>query len=383
MRVVYFTESLLPLVDGVSHTLGHLFDSLETAGIEFRVYAPFVPGPEIPWSGRVRRVRSFAFPLYRDYRVSLPGNAELGAQLDDYAPDIIHVVSPTPMAVWAQGYAHARGIPVVATFHTHFVSYFPYYGLAGLEPFGWSLVRRFYRRCTATYAPSSSIVDELRANGVSNVRLWSRGVDAERFSPAWRDEALRARVGATDTTPLVLLVSRLVREKDLADLVAMDGELRQRGHSYRLALVGDGPMRRRLERQLPHAHFAGHQTGDELSRWYASGDIFVFPSTTETFANVVQEAMAAGLPSVVVDRGGPPGVIEPGRSGLVARANDPHDLAARVASLLHDRALRRRMGRAARLRAQQRSWTNVNAILIAEYETLARTDRHALARRFA
>jgi phosphatidylinositol alpha 1,6-mannosyltransferase len=370
MRIVFFTESLFPLVDGVSHTLGHLFATLEAGAVDFRVYAPFVPGGEIAWSRRVRRVRSFAFPLYRDYRVSLPGGRRLRAELDEYAPDVVHVVSPTPMAVWAQKYARERGIPVVATFHTHFVSYFRYYGLRGLEPLGWNLMRRFYGRCTAIFAPSSSIVDELRERGIGDVRLWSRGVDSNRFSPRWRDRALRDQLGARDDLPLLLLVSRLVKEKDMADIIGMDTELRRRGVPYRFALVGDGPMRRRLERALPHAHFAGHQSGPTLSRWYASGDVFVFPSTTETFANVVQEAMASGLPAVVADRGGPPGVIEPGRCGLVARANDPVHLADQVATLLLDAELRHTMGRAARARALERTWDAVNAVLLREYQLL-------------
>jgi phosphatidylinositol alpha 1,6-mannosyltransferase len=371
MRIAFFTESLFPLVDGVSHTLAHLFAALDNAGIDYRVYAPFAPPPDIPFHGRVRKVRSFTFPLYRDYRVSLPGGRRIAAELDDYQPDVVHVVSPTPMAVWAQAYARSRGTPVVATFHTHFVAYFPYYGVARLDRVGWSILRWFHGRCTATFAPSTSIVKELTDHGIRNVRLWSRGVDARRFSPAWRDDALRARLGVDDRTPLVLLVSRLVKEKDLADLADMDAILRERGVRYRLALVGDGPLRRRLENTLPHAHFAGHQTGASLSRWYASGDIFAFPSTTETFANVVQEAMASGLPCVVVNRGGPPGVIEPGRSGLVARANDPHHLADCVHQLITDRELRQSMSRAARQRALERSWDSVNAVLLAEYEALA------------
>lgn len=382
MRIVFFTESLLPLVDGVSHTLGHLFTALEAEGIDFRVYSPFVPPPEIPWHGRTRKVRSFTFPLYRDYRVSLPGGRRIAAELDEFQPDIVHVVSPTPMAIWAQAYARGRGIPVVATFHTHFVAYFPYYGVRRLERMGWSMLRWFYGRCTATFAPSRSIIEELKEHGITNVCLWSRGVDSHRFSPDWRDDALRARLGADERTPLVLLVSRLVKEKDMADFVAMDRELRSRNLDYRLALVGDGPMRKRLEHELPHAFFAGHQSGPALSRWYASADIFVFPSTTETFANVVQEAMASGVPAVVSDRGGPQSVIEDGRSGLVARANDPADLADMVERLIRDRELRSAMSRAARQRALDRSWDAVNAVLVREYENIAGS-RPARIRRWA
>lgn len=372
MRVAYFSESLLPLVDGVSLTLDHLFTTLEERGIEFRVYAPFVPGAEVGWSHRVRRLPSFAFPMYRDYKVSLPLRRGLEAELDAFAPDVVHVVSPTPTAVWAQRYARKRGVPVVATFHTHFVSYFRYYGLGMLERFGWELVRRFYDRCDAVFAPSPSIIRELESHGIENLRLWSRGIDTARFSPEWRDEALRAELDAGEDAPLVLFVSRLVKEKDLADLVEMDRLLRERGVDFRLALVGEGPMRQELERALPHARFAGHQSGQELSRWYASADVFVFPSTTETFANVVLEAQASGLPAVVVDRGGPQDVISAGETGLVARANRPTDLADHVEWLIRDAATRRHMGRKAREWAEGRCWAAVNARLIEGYHDAAR-----------
>jgi phosphatidylinositol alpha 1,6-mannosyltransferase len=380
LRVAFFTESVLPLVDGVSMTLDRLFRALHAEGIEFRIYSPFVPGDEVVWAGRVRRVRYIRFPLYTDYRLSLPVGRRVAEDLESFAPDIVHVVSPTPMAAWAQSWAQARAIPVVATFHTHFVSYFPYYKLGGLEWLGWRILRWFHGRCVATYAPSASIVDELLAHGVPNVRLWSRGVDTRAFSPGWRDEALRARVGATEQRPMLLLVSRLVKEKDLADLVAVDGELRRRGVEYSLVLVGDGPMRRRLERDLPHAHFAGYQAGRSLARWYASGDVFIFPSTTETFANVVQEAMASGLPAVVVDRGGPQAVIEPGRSGFVARAHDIGDMADRLQQLLQDRELRRTMALSARRRALSRSWDVVTARMIRQYGRHANVPREQLRR---
>jgi phosphatidylinositol alpha 1,6-mannosyltransferase len=387
MRIAFFSESLLPLVDGVSLTLDHLFRSLDDAGVEFRVYAPFAPGPGVGWSQHARLVRSIRFPLYLDYRISVPGGRALTQALDTWRPDIIHVVSPTPMAVWAQRHARRRGIPVVATFHTHFVSYFPYYGARGLEPLGWRILRWFHDRCDATYAPSTSIVEELTRHGIPRVRLWSRGVDTVRFSPGRRDAALRERLGADGDTPLVLLVSRLVKEKDLADLVRADRVLRARGRRYRLALVGDGPMRRSLQRDLPHAHFAGYQAGDDLARWYASADVFLFPSTTETFANVVQEAMASGVPAVVVDRGGPPGVIEPGRSGLVARAHDAEHIADCVEQLILDPDLRTAMGRAGRQRALGRSWDAVNAQLIAEYRRVLGVPEDAVGqepiRRFA
>lgn len=370
MKIAYFTESLLPLVDGVSLTLGHLFDHLERREIDFRVFSPFVPPHRISWSGRVHRLPSIRFPLYTDYRVSIPWGLGLERDLDAWRPDLVHTTSPTVAARWAHRYSVKRGIPHVATFHTHFPAYFRYYGMRQLEPLGWWLLRRLYEGCRAVYVPSGAIAAELARHGIRPVRVWGRGVDTSAFSPERRDEALRQSAGASESVPLVLVVSRLVREKDLLDLPPMVRRLRSDGARFRLVLVGDGPLRRKLERALPDAVFAGHCTGEALSRWYASADLFVFPSTTETFGNVVQEALASGVPAVVSDRGGPRTVIRPGVSGLVARANDPDHLAEQVGRLLSDPEQRTTMARAARRQTEGQSWARVNDGLLEHYRTL-------------
>jgi phosphatidylinositol alpha 1,6-mannosyltransferase len=371
MRVAYFTESLHPHVDGVSRTLSRLYGSLERRAIDFRIYSPFVPGSEVSWSSRVRGVPYVRFPPYPAYRVSLPTTRRIRSDLRNFNPDLVHVVSPTPLAFRAQGLARELGIPVVASFHTHFVSYFRYYGIGRLEPLGWWWLRTFYRRCRRVYVPSESMAAELEAHGLNDLEIWSRGIDVDRFSPAYRTRELVPFAPGEDDLPVLLLVSRLVREKDLADLVAADGILRSRSVRFRLVMVGDGPMRSQLEKSLPHAHFAGHRTGIDLAVWYASSDVFVFPSTTETLGNVVLEAMASGLPPVVVNRGGPPELVEHGRTGFVARGNDPADLADALQPLLEDAALRRSVGEAARAAALEYDWDRINDRLIASYRRIA------------
>jgi phosphatidylinositol alpha 1,6-mannosyltransferase len=379
MKVAYFTESLFPLVDGVSRTLGQLFGTLEARGVDFRVWSPFVPGPQVSWRDRVRPVPYVRFPLYPDYRVSLPWGHGAGGALEAWDPDVVHVVSPTPLASWAQRWARRRGVPVVSSFHTHFVSYFSYYRVPWLEGAGWAMLRRFYGRCDAVYVPSRRMMAELEENGVAvgRMELWSRGIDLARFSPAHRSREMRDAAGADDDTPVVLLVSRLVKEKDLADLVEMSRILSAGGERFRLVLVGDGPMRAELQAALPDAHFAGHQEGEALGRWYASGDVFVFPSTTETFGNVVLEAMASGLPAVVVDRGGPPDLVDEGVTGFIAPPNEPAALAERVRRLLRDRELRARMGAVAVAAAADRDWSVINGRLLDSYARVARAKRES------
>lgn len=370
MRVAYFTESLYPLVDGVSRTLARLFDTLLLEQIDFRIVSPFVPPAEVAWGDRVISVPYAHFPPYPDYRVSRPGGRSLRNALDSFDPELVHVVSPTPMAVWAQRYARRRATPAVASFHTHFVSYFRYYGVRSLERSGWRGLRWFYARCQRVYAPSWTIVRELEEHGIGPVELWSRGIDLEAFHPGHRDEELRRSVGVSESVPLLLLVSRLVKEKDLADLIGVDRELRGRGVRFRLALVGDGPMRKELETALPEAVFAGHRAGAELARWYASADVFVFPSTTETLGNVVLEALASGIPAVVVDRGGPQDLVTHGETGYVAAANDIHAISDRLEPLLRDAGIRSRMGEAGRRSAVDRDWHTINRGLIESYRNL-------------
>lgn len=377
MRIAYFTESSLPHVDGVSLTLARLFETLEKQGIEFRVFSPFRPGPSVSWSARVYKLASIAFPLYRAYRVSLPGLGTARRELTSFRPDLIHVASPTLMGRWAKRRARELEVPAVATYHTAFVSYFRYYRVRRLESLGWRILRDFYSGFAAVYAPTPTAADELRAHGIGNISSWSRGVDSQLFSPARRSPSLREERGIPPERPVVLFVSRLVREKDLDDLVAADAILRERGRDYALALVGDGPLRRELERRLPHASFAGARSGVELARWYASADLFVFPSTTETFGNVVLEAQASGLPAIVSDRGGPQDVIADGETGFVFAGNDAAALADRIESLLLDPVLRRRMAQAARRRALQFDWQQVNGALLERYRTLLAPPRRS------
>jgi phosphatidylinositol alpha 1,6-mannosyltransferase len=360
MRVVYFTESLYPLVDGVSRTLARLFDTLLREEVDFRVVSPFVPDASVPWHDRVLPAPYARFPPHPDYRVSRPGGSKLRDRLEEFGPELVHLASPTPMAIWAQRYARRCGIPAVASFHTNFVSYFRYYGVGALEGLGWSALRWFYRRCDRIYAPTWSIIHELAGQRITNVELWSRGIDIEAFDPRFRDNSLRVAAGAGDDTPILLLVSRLVKEKDLADLVEVHRILRAREVAFRFVLVGDGPMRGDLQAALPDACFVGHQTGEALARWYASADVFVFPSTTETLGNVVLEALASGIPAVVVDRGGPQDLVASGESGFVTPANDVVAMADRLEQLLRDPALRRTRGGEGRATARSRAWDRIN-----------------------
>ena len=369
MRIAYCTESLPPLVDGVTRTLSELVTTLRETGHEFTFLSAVQPDPGLLWRDRVHTVPSVPFPLYPYYRVCLPAARTLDPLLDRFGPDIVHVVTPSLLGLYGVRYARRRGIPVVASFHTDFVTLFRYYGLRSLERLGHHLARRFYGQCAVTLAPSRYQAAKLQAHGIGNVALWQRGVNPASFSPAFRSSELRAQLGGDDV-PILLYVGRLGREKNLPYLAQAMQVLARQGTRFKLVIVGQGPMRRALAERLPEAVFTGPLEGEELSRWYASADVFVFPSIAETFGNVVLEAFASGLPVIGVDAGSVRELVNPTANGRLAPADSPAAFADAIRSLLQRPAELARLGLGARVTAAQYRWPDVNRQLLEQYERL-------------
>ncbi|RMH73554.1 MAG: glycosyltransferase family 1 protein [Gemmatimonadetes bacterium] len=376
MKIAYFTESLPPKTDGVAKSLTKLAETLLQREIDFRFYCPAKPDETVAWHHRVRKVVSVPFPLYSYYDIALPMFDRLEPELDEFAPEIVHVASPTLLGIFGQDYARRRHIPVVGSFHTNFVSYFRYYNIQFAEQFGWNILRWFYGRCAVVYAPSRSTAADLAAHGIGNVELWQRGIELERFSPHLRDMELRRSIGA-EHIPIVLFVARLVKEKDLDDLMAAAELLTSWGHTFKVVFVGDGPYRSEIEQRLPDAYIAGFQYGEDLARWYASADIFAFPSTTETFGNVILEAFASGLPVVTVNKGGVQDLVTSGLNGYIAQANNPLDFAEKIQLLLADEDHRRTLGQNGLKTARNFSWDRINGALIESYQRVIEVHQDA------
>lgn len=366
MKVAYFTESLPPNKDGVVKTMCHLVDKLESEKIEYKFYSPVKPDPSVSWTKHVRKVPSIPFALYDYYRMGLPYFEGIHEELDAFCPDLIHVVSPTLLGCYGLKYAQKRDLPVVTSYHTHFVHYMTYYGLDLLIDAGWHYLRWFHNQCLRTYAPSPSAIQELEKERIHNVELWPRGIELDKFSPKFRSAELRASVAKSDE-PVLLFVGRLVKEKDLNDLIQANHLLKEQGFKFRQVIIGDGPMRSEMAEQLPDAHFTGFLTGHALAEWYASSDLFVFPSTTETFGNVILEAFASGIPAVGVNKGGVADIITHGVDGMIARMNDPKDFASTISFFLEDAMMIRHFGKDARKTAQKYSWNEINRRLIESY----------------
>ena len=369
-RVALFAGAYNHIADGVSLTLNRLVAHLENrADTAVRVFAPTTSTPALDHAGTLCPVPSLAAPGRSEYRLSLGLSDEAKAVLRAFDPTLFHIATPDVLGYHALQTARRWRRPTVASYHTHFSSYLKYYRLTRLEPLLWTYLRSFYEQCAHIYVPSSAMADILRAHGITKgLRPWERGIDTERFHPRHRSLAWRREQGITDNEVVLSFVSRLVWEKGLALLPQIRDRLQARGIKARLLIVGDGPARDELEAALPDACFTGFLTGETLATAYASSDVFVFPSDTETFGNVTLEAMASGVPTVCANAVGSRDLVDEGTTGLLCAPGDARAFADALAPLLQDAERRTDMGRAAHERAQAYTWATLLARMDQYYD---------------
>jgi len=364
MRIVLVAETFLPQMNGVVNSVIQVLRHLEARGHEAIVVGPRgvgEPAAELLHGAGFLGLASVAAPGYPDVRLSLAGAGRVEAILRETGPDVVHLASPFLLGWQGLRAAEHLGIPSVAVYQTDIPGYARRYGLPGLAPALEAHVARIHAGATLNLAPSSASIRELDRLGAPRVRLWARGVDGERFHPAKRSEALRARL-APNGEALVGYVGRLAPEKQVEDLAVL-ADL----PGTRLVVVGDGPSRPALERLLPGAAFLGFRGGEELAAAVASFDVFVHPGENETFCQTVQEALASGVPVVATGRGGPVDLVESSRSGWLYRPGDLDDLRARVLDLVGDAGKRRAFGATARDSVAHRTWARLGDQLLGHY----------------
>lgn len=364
-KAAYFAGSMRHGHDGVTRVLYKLIEELNKRRIENIFFSPIVPSID-DQPTPIYQVPSFTFPLYKDYKFAVPGLKYIEDKLNKFEPDILHINSPCSLGYAAVKYGQKYNIPVVATYHTHFASYAKYYKVKALESFSWNYFRSLYNKCQAVYVPSNPILNELRGHGLTSVEFLPHGVDIKVFNKKFKSEEWKSSIGI-EGKPAILYAGRLVWEKDLRTLAESYKILKQQRDDFSFVLVGDGPVRSELEELMPEAIFLGYKSGRELSTIYASSDIFVFPSTTETFGNVTLEAMASGIPPICVREGGAYGIIRHGKNGLIAEPRDPEDLANKINILLDSPDLRHEISQRAFQFALEQSWENIFERLFASY----------------
>lgn len=372
MRIAIVTESFLPTVNGVSNTVARVSEQLERLGHQVLIVAPG-RGPDRFGGARVVRTPSIPLPGYQSIPVGMPTATVLG-EVEAFAPRVIHVGGPVALGAWGLSVARRLDVPAVALYQTDFPRFARHYKVAAAEGLAWRWLRRIHSLAQLTLAPSSAAAWDLRRNGVPRVRIWARGVDTVRFHPGHRDEALRRSL-ASDGQVLIGYIGRLAPEKNVG-LLQRAAAVR----GARLVVVGDGPDRDGLQQRLPQAVFTGYKGGAELSRLFASLDVFVHTGAHETFCQTIQESLASGVPVVAPATGGPLDLIRHGHNGMLYRPGDGRALRRALRRLVERPDERRSLATAARPGVAGRTWETLADELLDHYRAaMARHDRTSAA----
>lgn len=374
MKLALVTETFPPEINGVAMTFGVIARQLGRRGHTVTVYRPRrndLPAGEAHPEFTEVALPGMPIPRYPMLRLGLPAYRALRRCWHDERPDLVHVAIEGPLGASAVSVARALGIPVTSSFHTNFHAYARHYGFAPLGRLVLAWLRRVHNRTRRTFAPTTELVAELSALGFRDVALLSRGVDTWEFHPARRAEGLRLKWQAAPEDPVVIHVGRMAAEKNYDLLFRAFAAMRAANPRCRFVVVGDGPLRPRLQRENPECVFTGFISRAELARHYASADIYIHASLTETFGNVLTEAMASGLAVAGFDYAAARQFVQHGRSGLVAPCDRPEALIDAAALLAGDEFLRAQVRQEARLAVEAQSWDQVIARFEADLQAVA------------
>ncbi len=370
LHIALVTETYPPEINGVATTLGRMASALRGRGHGVSLVRPRQGREPGGAEAGAILVRGLPVPGYPGLRFGLPCRRRLLRRWQVQRPDIVHIATEGPLGWSAMAVARRLGIPVVAGFHTNFHSYSRHYGVGWLQGPINAYLRHFHNRAQLTLVPTRQLQQALQDDRYRHVAVMARGVDTALFDPARRDTALRRAWGVQDSELAVLHVGRLAPEKNLGLLVRAFEAIRQQHPGSRLVLVGDGPAARALRCEHPEFVFAGARVGEVLARHYASADLFLFPSLTETFGNVLLEAMASGLAAVAFDDAAAALHLVHRRNGLKASKGEKGAFVRLAVALAAAPADRARYGSAARQTALALTWEAVFDGLVEDYRAL-------------
>jgi glycosyltransferase involved in cell wall biosynthesis len=376
LRVALFSGNYNYVKDGANQALNLLVNHLLARGAAVRVYSPTTDTPAFPPAGDLVSVPGVHLPGRAEYKVSL-GLGKAKADLEQFAPNLVHLSAPELLGAAARRWARKRDILTIASVHTRFDTYPRYYGFAPLEPAVIRWLTRFYNKVDHILSTGPLISDLLRSWGVKPpMSIWSRGVDHTRFNPAKRSLEWRRSLGIADDEVVIGYLGRLVLEKGLDVFADVIARLEARGVKHHVLVIGEGPARDWFAERVPSAAFTGFQGGEDLARAVASMDIFFNPSVTESFGNVTLEAMASGVAVVAAYATGPVGLVEDGVCGILVQPDDMAGYADALARFAEDDALRTAAGAAGHRIAQRFDWETINqAALDAYLVAMARKGR--------
>ena len=370
MKIAFFTETFLPKVDGIVTRLTKTIEFLTKNGDEVIVFCP-EGCPDSYKGATIVGVAAMPLPLYPELKLGLPGPA-VSDKLEEFKPDLVHVVNPAVLGLGGIWLAKTNNIPLIASYHTHLPKYLEHYGMGMLEPLLWELLKAAHNQALLNLCTSTAMVNELEDKGIQRTALWQRGVDTENFRPELRSEKMREKLFGKyqNTDSLLIYVGRLSAEKQIERIKPVLDNI----PGACLALVGDGPYRGQLEKIFENTktNFIGYLSGEELASAYASGDIFLFPSSTETLGLVLLEAMAAGCPVIGANKGGIPDIINNGINGCLynpdEKDNGERSLIEATKKILADKNKKEAMRKEARKEAEQWDWNQATLQLQKYYE---------------
>jgi len=369
MRIAIFTDTYDPEINGVARTLKRFTQYLSKKGIAFQVFAPEASS-ELQSVQQVTRFASLPFLLYPESRFAFPNPLKLKQAIREFQPSIIHVATPFNIGLAGASYGKKNNIPMVASYHTHFDDYLSYYNLNFMNKWIWSYMAWFHQPFQKVFVPSNDTKEKLLKEHIhQNIEIWSRGVDHNLYSPAKRNRKILQNYGIKAKNVL-LYVGRIAPEKDvqiaLDSFLALPDKIRQDSH---LIIAGDGPLYKTLSAvQHPQITYTGFIEGEQLAELYASADLFLFPSATETFGNVVLEAMSSGIPVIGARAGGVKEIIQEGKTGILCSPKNTSQFTHALSSLLGAPEKLNRMGTTARQYALTQSWDEIFNRLIRQYQ---------------
>ncbi len=361
MKIALFTDTYPDDINGVARTLGMLVAHATSRGQKIALITPRVSPGGADGAVVHHQLPGIPIPIYPDLQLARGIDRKGKKALRDFAPDLVHVATESTVGFSGRRWAIRNNVPLVTSFHTNFPAYVASYRAPFMEPWVWRYLRWFHEPAAATLCPSRATLSELQAHGFHDrVGIWSRGVRTDLFDPKRRSAEVRRRI-APGADRILLYVGRIAHEKKVDFL--LDAYLRVRDRlDKRVALVfvGDGPATAALRERAPEdVHFTGFLRGEALAEAYAAADLFVFASETETFGNVVLEALASGVPAVAVSRGGVTETVLPGRTGVLVPPKDIKAFSDTCVRLLENDDERRRLAGGARASALARNWTTI------------------------
>ena len=362
LRIAVVTETWPPEVNGVAMTLAKLVQGLSHRNHDVQLIRPRQTKSESPLNDASLEevlMRGMPIPRYPELKLGLPSKKTLVKTWTLRRPDVVHIATEGPLGWSALQAAKVLKLPVTSDFRTNFQSYSKHYGVGWLRKPIVAYLRKFHNATACTMVPTRELMRTLSQNGFANLKVVSRGVDTKLFNIAKRDTSLRSSWGATDDTKVLISVGRMAPEKNLDQVLKTYDALKSTGQAFKLVMVGDGPLKEQFQKRYPEIIFPGMLSQTNLATYYASSDLFIFPSQTETFGNVTLEALASGIPVLAFDCAAARDWVQTGVNGWLIAENNPEGFAAQAVTIFNSKDLLDQITQSTRQQVVHLDWDQI------------------------